>query len=306
MRKSFAHTLVELAATDERIMLLTADLGFGVLDEFAASYPDRFFNVGVAEANMVGLGTGLAEAGFIPFLYSISTFAAMRPYEQLRNGPILHQLPVRLVGIGGGFEYGANGITHMGLEDFGIMRLQPGLTTIAPADARQTRLALCSTYDLPGPIYYRIGKNDDAEVPQLDGRFHMERIEQVLEGEDVLILAAGSIAVEAVGAAQLLRSYGISAAAAIVSTLGPTPLEALRDLLERFSLVSTVESHFISCGLGSMVAEVIAEKGIACRLLRCGVTSMPAGISGSETYMNEAHGLTRAEIARKVRTQLTP
>jgi len=306
MRKVFAQTLLELAQADERVMLLTADLGFGVLDEFAAAYPARFLNVGVAEANMVGVGTGLAEAGFIPFLYSISTFAALRPYEQWRNGPVLHQLPVRLVGIGGGFEYGANGITHMGLEDYGIMRRQPGLTTIAPADARQARAALQETYALPGPIYYRIGKNDDAEIPGLDGRFDRASIETVLEGKEVRILAVGSIAGEAVAAAQLLHASGVDAAAAIVSTLGPTPATALRGLLERFPFVITVESHFVAGGLGSMVAETIAENSIPCRLLRCGVDTMPSGISGSEAYMNRTYGLGRDEIAQKARALLAP
>ena len=305
MRKVFAQTLLELAQADERVMLLTADLGFGVLDEFAAAYPERFLNVGVAEANMVGVGTGLAEAGFIPFLYSISTFASLRPYEQWRNGPVLHQLPVRLVGIGGGFEYGANGITHMGLEDYGIMRLQPGLTTIAPADAGQARTALQETYALPGPIYYRIGKND-AEVPGLDGRFDRASIETVLEGKEVLILAVGSIAGEAVAAAQLLHASGVDAAAAIVSTLGPTPATALRGLLERFPFVLTVESHFVAGGLGSMVAETIAENSIPCRLLRCGIDTMPTGISGSEAYMNRTYGLGRDEIAQKARALLAP
>ncbi len=306
MRKAFAQTLLELAAADERVLLLTADLGFGVLDEFAAAYPQRFFNVGVAEANMVGVGTGLAEAGFIPFLYSISTFAALRPYEQWRNGPLLHQLPVRLVGIGGGFEYGHNGITHMGLEDYGVMRLQPGLTTIAPADARQARTALKETYELPGPIYYRIGKNDDVEIPGLDGGFDRQRIDLVVEGEDLLILTVGSIAAEAVAAAQLLHASGIAAAAAVVSTLGPAPTIALCDLLQRFPLVLTVESHFVTGGLGSMVAETIAENNIVCRLQRCGVTAMPAGTSGSEAYMNQTHGLGRDQIAQKARHLLTP
>ncbi len=122
MRRTIARTLAEIAETDDRIILLTADLGFMVLEEFSDIHPSRFFNVGVAEANMVGLATGLASCGFIPFVYSISTFASMRCYEQIRNGPVLHELPVRIIGVGGGFEYGHAGPTHHGLEDLGIMR----------------------------------------------------------------------------------------------------------------------------------------------------------------------------------------
>src|SRR5215211_9149428 len=148
MRRAFVQTLVELASQDPRVLLLTGDLGYMVVEPFAEAFPDRFFNAGVAEQNMVGLATGLAEAGFIPFVYSIVTFASLRPYEFIRNGPILHQLPVRIVGIGGGFEYGTAGVSHYGLEDIGVMRIQPGLTIIAPADFQQTRTALLNSYAL--------------------------------------------------------------------------------------------------------------------------------------------------------------
>ena len=300
MRQAFAQTMMELAAADPRVMLLTADLGFGVLEKFAAAYPDRFFNVGVAEANMVGLATGLAEAGHIPFIYSIATFATLRPYDQFRNGPIAHQLPVRLVGIGGGFEYGHNGLTHLGLEDLALMRVQPGLKTIVPADPAQAGTALRATYDLPGPIYYRIGKNDALHLPELGGRFRLGRIETVGEEGEVMLLATGAIAVEAAAAASLLRQSGIRAGVAVVATLRPEPNEDLQDLLSRCRLAVTVEAHYRSGGLGSLVAEVIAGQGLRCRLLRCGVQTMPAGLSGSEEYMNEIHGLSRAALVKQV------
>src|SRR6267378_8244792 len=142
MRAAFANTLAELAARDPRILLLTADLGYKALEPFADKFPDRFINVGVAEQNMVGLATGLAEAGFIPFVYSIVTFAVLRPYEFIRNGPVLHRLPVRIVGVGGGVEYGLNGLSHYGLEDIAVMRAQPGVTVIAPSDHQQARTAM--------------------------------------------------------------------------------------------------------------------------------------------------------------------
>ena len=132
MRAAFIETLTELAAGDSRIMLLTGDLGYMALEPFIEKHPDRFFNVGVAEQNMVGVATGLAEAGFIPFVYSITPFAVLRPYEFIRNGPIQHQLPVRIVGVGGGMEYGQNGLSHYGLEDVAVMRAQPAISIIAP------------------------------------------------------------------------------------------------------------------------------------------------------------------------------
>lgn len=299
MRQAFIQTLTELAAADERVVLLTADLGFTVLEPFARAFPDRFYNVGVAEANMVGLATGLAEAGFIPFLYSIATFASMRPYEQFRDGPILHRFPVRLVGIGGGFEYGNSGITHYALEDVAIMRAQPDVHVIVPADSEQTRSAIRETYDLPRPIYYRISKNDKLTVPGLNGRFRLGEVETIGSGHDVLIVSTGAISAEAIRAAALLRDAGIGDTVAIVSTLSGEADPALIDLFGRFNLVVTVESHYIQGGLGSYIAESMAENGIGARLVRCGVRSMPRGESGSEAYMNRQHGLVAEAIQQR-------
>jgi transketolase len=196
MRHAFAKALYDIAESDERIVLMTADLGFMVLEDFAQAYPSRFYNVGVAEANMIGLATGLAASGYIPFVYSIATFASMRGYEQIRNGPILHHLPVRVIGVGGGFEYGHAGFTHHALEDLAIARVQPGLSVVAPADHLQASAAIRLTYDLPGPIYYRIGKREDYVLPGLEGRFRLGRAEVVREGTDILIVTIGSISAE--------------------------------------------------------------------------------------------------------------
>jgi transketolase len=300
MRQAFVETLHEIAASDPRVVLLTADLGFMVLEPFAQSYPDRFFNVGVAEANMVSMATGLAEAGYIPFLYSIATFASMRPYEQFRDGPILHQLPVRLIGIGGGFEYGNSGLTHYALEDIGIMRVQPSAYTIIPADPAQTASAIRQTYDLPNPIYYRIGKNDKLSVRGLDGRFRLGRIEEIGSGSDLLILSAGAITAEVILAVDTLAEANVHCTIGVLSTLRPEPTEDLVNLLKNFSMVVTVEAHYITGGLGSLVAEVIADYGLNCHLARCGVRQMPIGVCGSETYMNDLNGLSHRAIAGTV------
>src|SRR5215210_8318805 len=174
MRAAFAQTLTELAGQDPRVLLLTGDLGYMALEPFAEAHPERFFNAGVAEQNMVGVATGLAEAGFVPFCYSIATFATLRPYEFIRNGPLLHDLPVRIVGVGGGFDYGPNGVTHYALEDVAVMRVQPDLTVMCPADAEQARAAVLATAELRGPVYLRLGKGGDL-VPGLDGRFRLGR-----------------------------------------------------------------------------------------------------------------------------------
>lgn len=300
MRIACTKALSEIARDDPRILLLTADLGFMVLEEFSDAHPKRFFNVGVAEANMIGLATGLAASGYVPFVYSIATFASMRGYEQIRNGPVLHNLPVRIIGVGGGFEYGHAGITHHALEDLAIARVQPGLTVIAPADHVQASRAIRATYDLPGPIYYRIGKREDYTLPGLNGRFTLGRAETVREGSDVLILALGSIAAEAAAAAEKLSRQGIQANLSIVSSLRPAAVEDIHQRLKRFPLAITVEEHYVDGGLGSLVAEIAAERGSCCRVVRCGVKSLSTTVCGGEACLREAHGLSAAGISARV------
>lgn len=300
MRSAFIRKLTELARRDPRIVLLTADLGYTVIEPFAEAFPRRFYNVGVAEQNMVGMATGMAEAGYLPFLYSIATFASLRPFEFVRNGPVLHRLPVRIVGVGGGFEYGSAGPTHFALEDVGVMRTQPGLAIIVPADFAQAAAALEATWSWAGPIYYRLGKNERDRVPGLDGRFEPDRVQIVREGDQVLLLALGPIVIETVAAAERLAQAGVSAAVGVVACASPRPADDLAALLSRFALVATVETHYLDGGLGSMVCEVVAERAIACRVVRCGVSGLPDGISGSESFMNARNGLDAAGIARRV------
>lgn len=304
MRKAFAETLLRLARRDERIVLMTADLGFMVLEPFAESLPDRFFNVGVAEANMIGLATGLAADGFIPFLYSIATFATLRGYEQWRNGPVLHNLPVRLVGIGGGFAYGAGGASHHGLEDIALARLQSEVAVVVPADAAQTAVALETTCFWPRPIYYRIGKDDETLVAGLNGRFRSGRVESLREGGDVLILTLGAIASETVAAAEQLTGHGIEATVGLVSTLQPAPADDVRQLLAKFQLVVTVEEHYLTGGLGSWTAEVMAQAGAGNRLVRIGVPALSSGVSGSERFLRRRYALDAENIAGRIAGEL--
>lgn len=293
MRRAFVSTLVGLAEADPRILLLTGDLGYMALEPFAERFPTRFLNAGVAEQNMVGVASGLAEAGFIPFVYSIVTFATLRPYEFIRNGPVLHQLPVRVVGIGGGYEYGPQGATHHGLEDVGVMRVQPGMTIVAAADHQQLASALRATWDRPGPVYYRLGKDDTTTVPGLDGRFAVGRAERVRDGDDVCLVAMGSIAAEAVAAADALGQRGVRCGVLVVASVQPPPTEDLAAALARVPVALAVEAHYAAGGLGSLVAEVVAERGLGCRVLRCGVRTTPDGVCGSQGFLHRAHGLSR-------------
>ncbi len=302
MRRAFAETLADLAQKDPRILLMTGDLGFMALEPFSEALPGRFFNAGVAEQNMAGMATGLAEAGYIPFIYSIVTFAVLRPFEFLRNGPIAHRLPVRIVSVGGGLEYGHNGISHYGLEDIGVLRTQPGITIICPCDPAQARTAIRETWKLPGPIYYRLGKDDRAVIPGLDGRFSLGHAEILHDGSDILILALGPTANDALGAAALLAESGVSAKVLALSSFecaGHITAE-----MAQFRHVLTVEAHYTTGGLGSWVSELAAENGIPCRVTRCGIRTLPDGTSGSQAFLHDRHGLSASRLAGTALTAL--
>ena len=303
MRTAFATRLTELAEADERIVLLTGDLGFTVLERFAERHPERFFNVGVAEQNMVGLATGLAEAGFVPFCYSIASFASMRPYEFLRNGPALHRLPVRLVGVGGGVDYGHNGVTHFALEDVGLMRLQPEVTTVVPADREQVAGALEAISELDRPVYLRVGRLGDP-VAGLAGAFRLGRAELLREGGDLALVALGPSAHVALEAADLLAAEGLAAAVALVTSFNPSPDDDLRALLAAVPLALALEVHYRTGGLGSLLCELAAESGAGARVLRLGVAEMPRALTGSEAFLAERLGLAAPAIAAAARAAL--
>lgn len=307
MRAAFIRSLGDLAAADDRIVLLTGDLGFRVVEPFVERFPKRFFNLGVAEQNMVGVATGLAEDGFVPFVYSIVNFVALRPYEFIRNGPVAHNLAVRIVGVGGGFEYGSAGPTHHGLEDVAIMRAQPGMAVLVPADHDQAAAAVLATRDIAGPAYIRLGKNDHAVVVGLGGRFRLGRPEVIRQGADVAIVTMGAITTEALAAAKELALSGIEATVILVASVNPCDAQHLRALLAPFNLVVTVEAHSVVGGLGSLVCEVVAEAALPCRVVRCGVRRRSDGthtFGGSESYLNELHGLSSETLAATVTQEL--
>jgi transketolase len=300
VRSAFVETLGALARADRRVMLLTADLGYNALEPFAAEFPDRFLNVGVAEQNMIGLATGLAGGGMIPFCYSIAPFAALRPYEFLRNGPILHRSRVRVVGVGAGFEYGTAGPSHHGIDDAAALRPHPGLMIVTPAEPAQLAAAMRATWDHDGPVYYRIGKDDAVRVPGLGGRFRTGRAEIVRDGGEVALVAMGALASEACAAAELLAGRGVSPTVAVVSTFNPSPVEDLAALAREHALMVSIEAQYVAGGLGSLVAEVIAEGGAGARLVRVGVRNPPQSSSGSQRFYHALHELDRDAIAGRV------
>jgi transketolase len=297
MRSALVETLCEQAATDERIFLLTADLGWSVLEKFAICFPRRFLNVGVAEQNMLGIAAGLALEGYTPFVYSIATFASMRGYEQFRNGAMLHRLPVRVIGIGGGFSYGHAGPTHHALEDLAIMRAQPAVVVLAPADSAQARQAVRVTGDVPGPVYLRIDKADPPNLSALQGRLTLDQPELIRSGADLLYVTTGTITHTVLQAAETLQRQGISAAVAVQAHISFQAGAALRALLSSYRHVVTVEEGTVAGGLGSLVAETIAEHSLACRLSIQGIRTPFIHETGSTDYLRRRHGLDANSLA---------
>jgi transketolase len=298
LRKTFIDTLCTIASSDERVVLLTGDLGFMVMEPFQARFPARFFNVGVAEQNMIGVATGLAEAGFIPYCYSIATFASLRPFEFIRNGPVLHHLPVRIVGMGAGFDYGHGGHSHHAVEDVGALRTLPGLTVMIPADSAQTATALLATRQVPGPVYFSLGKDDRPALPGLHGRFELGRTQVVRKGDDLVIVTMGAIAQEAVSAAETLASRGIEASVVVVSCFNPDPDGDLIQILRNFRLAISVEAQTISGGLAAYVGTLIAREDLRCRLVPRAVCMAPDGTVGSAPDRWRKYGLDSAAIVR--------
>ncbi len=300
MRRAFVETVLDLARRDPRIVLLTGDLGYQVLEPFMGEFPDRFFNVGVAEQNMIGVATGLAEGGLIPFVYSIASFSVLRPFEFVRNGPVLHRLPVRIVGVGGGFDYGVNGASHYGIEDVAVLRTQPGIHIVVPADHMQARRAIAATWEAPGCVYYRLGRDDKMTVPGLNGRFEPGKVEIVREGPDVGLMAMGPVASDVTAAADSLATLGVSATVAVAASIAPPPVDDIAALLARFSVMLTVEAHSPVGGLGSLVSELAAERETSCRIVRCGLTVPLDGVVGSEAFLQARHGLSRETLVARV------
>jgi transketolase len=299
MRKTFIKTLCELANKDERIVLLTGDLGFMVLEPFINQFPDRFFNVGVAEQNLIGVASGLAESGLIPYVYSIAPFAVLRPYEFIRNGPIYHQYQVRIVGVGGGIEYGNDGFSHYGIEDIGVLRIQPGIQVFAPVDYLQAETIFTTTWDLPGPIYYRLSKDGRETIPNLNGEFKINEANVIGDGKDILFCSMGPITLEVLKAIDELKNRGVNCTLAIVSSVNSSPISTLEKILPDFKNVITVEAHYVTGGLGSLICDYVASNNFQCRVKKCGIEVVPNGQIGSQQFLFEKYGISKEALIEK-------
>ena len=292
MRGAFIRALAKAACEDPRVVLLTGDLGFAVLDEFRAKYPRQFYNVGVAEQNLAGVAAGLALSGHIVFTYSIGNFPTLRCLEQVRNDICYHRANVKIVTVGGGLAYGALGVSHFATEDLAILRALPEMTVVAPGDPVEVEQLVPQIVEHAGPVYLRLGRAGEQPVHDPATEIELGRPARARSGSDVLLLTAGGMLPVALEAARLLEPDGVQSEVVSIHTVKPLDREAICTLAAGFPIVITCEEHSALGGLGGAVAEVLLEAGIAPRAFRRFALppGFPSGI-GSQEYLRTVNGL---------------
>ena len=300
MRTAFIETLTRIAEDNKRIMLLIGDLGFGVVTEFAERFPDQFLNVGVAEQNMTGVATGLAMSGKIVFTYSIANFPILRCLEQIRNDVCYHQANVTAVSVGGGFCYGALGMTHHGTEDLAIMRSLPYMKVIAPADPVETKAATEYLSQGVGPAFLRLGRAGEPIVHERPIEWELGKALTVRNGNDLTIIATGGMVKTTVNVADHLHENGIAARVLSMHTIKPLDTFVIEKAARETGLIVTVEEHSILGGLGGAVAEILCELDIPVRFRRIGLPSEFTKHVGSQEYLRDIYGLSEPKLYQTI------
>jgi transketolase len=305
MRAAFITTLMQLAENDERIVFLTGDLGFSVLESFSTKFPNRFYNFGVSEQNMTGAAAGLALCGKKAISYSITPFVTMRPFEQVRIDIAFQKANVIIVGVGSGFSYGSLGPTHHATEDIALMRALPNMVVLCPGDPVEAALATRAAVAHDGPVYLRLGKGKEPIVHKtppealvIGGSFLMR------DGSDVTIISTGDGLANAAAAAEQLAKEGISARHISMPCVKPLDRRAVLKAADETRILITVEEHQVNGGLGSAVAETLAEAGVGVPLLRIGVPDRFMDHAGSQQYLRRSNGLDAQSIIDRIRKAL--
>ncbi|MFA6412286.1 MAG: transketolase C-terminal domain-containing protein [Syntrophales bacterium] len=302
MRNAFANEITSLAAIDERIVVLSGDIGNRLFDDFKNVAPARFYNCGVAEANMTGVAAGMAMMGLRPITYTITPFATTRCLEQIRNDVCYHNLPVIITGTGSGLSYAELGPTHHSCEDIAILRALPNISVICPCDPIEVRCALRAAMQHDGPIYLRLGKKGEPALHKTTPDFKIGRAINMREGNDICLLSTGSTMELSLGIADALASYGISSRVESVHTVKPLDGILLEELGRGYRLVVTIEEHSLIGGLGSAVAEWFSDRDSRdVRLLRYGTADCFLETVGSQEYARTFYGLERSRIADEVK-----
>lgn len=306
MRDTFVKTLLEIAKNDKDVILITGDLGFGVLRPFWEALPDQFVNAGIAEQNMTGIAAGLALEGKIVFTYSIGNFPTLRCLEQIRNDCAYHHANVKVVCVGGGFVYGSLGMSHHATEDLSIMRALPDVTVMAPGDLVEAECATKAIYRQKGTCYLRLGRGGEKRIHDKIDNFSIGKSIKIKDGEKVALFSTGAIFDEVIEASCLLNEQKIYPAIYTFPSVKPIDRETIGICAGKFDLIVTVEEHNIIGGFGSAVSEVLAElSGQRGRILKIGLNDKYSSIVGSQKYLRDVYGMSAEKIAQAVNMQLT-
>jgi transketolase len=301
MRQAFYNHIEEMAIKDKDVYILTANLGFKFLDNIRKNCPDQFFDIGVAEANMIGIASGLALSGKNVYCYSIIPFLTMRAYEQIRIDIAYHNLNVKLVGMGAGFTYGFEGFTHFGIEDMALMRAMPNMHVVVPDTIDNAIQVAQLSYSYPYPLYIRLGRAGVNNHGNRVYNFEIGKGIVLREGEDIAIFAIGNMIKPAWKAIDILKERGISATLINIHTIKPLDVELIQQCASAHKAVFAVEEHSIIGGLGSAVSEVLAENSYGGIFKRIGIPeTLDSKIIGTADYLWQSYGLTGDKIAEKI------
>ncbi len=300
MRTAYLETLYELADKDKRVYALISDNGAIVYDQYRRDLPLQYLNLGISEANMLGMAAGMASCGKIPFAYTIGAFLAYRAYEFIRNDICLQKQNVKIVGTGAGEVYSALGPTHHSTEDLGGLRSLPGLTILCPASPLEVKKATVAAYKHIGPMYLRLGTNKETEIYSRDYEFEIGKGIVLREGNDITLIGTGSILKDILDVAELLSKDGIRASVINMHTLKPIDEGIILQAIEETGKIVTIEDHNIIGGLGSAVAEVIAESGKGVSFKRLGLKDFSKGY-GIYKQVKETNGIGIEQIGNETR-----
>lgn len=301
MRDAFIRKLCDLAGRDPSVLLITGDLGFGVLNEYRERFPDQFINAGVAEQNMTALACGLALDGFRPYTYSIGNFPTLRCLEHIRNDICYHNANVTIVAVGGGFSYGQLGMSHFATEDLAIMRALPNMTVVAPTDPWEAAQFTELLYNRAGPAYLRL---DKAQSGQPEVQIDDLSIRRLRAGDDLVILGTGGLLGEAMQAAEILASEGIEAAVYAIPVVKPLDIAGLVEAVRPGRPVVTLEEHNTG-GLSSVVAETcLRERLFPEPFVPIGLDDLYPTVVGDQDFLRSEFGLTAPKIAERCRAGL--
>lgn len=298
--------LADIADSDERIVVLTADMGHSNRTiEFGERHPDRFFNVGIAEHNMVSVAAGLAATGFVPYVAAFASFLALLCCEQIRTDLAYTNLPVRLLGHHAGISLGYYGTSHHATEDIAIMNSMANMKIVCPADAYSLELALLQTVNVEGPIYFRLGRGRDPDIYQKSNEWKFGEISVLRNGHDALIISNGSMVSIALQAASTLEGEGIDLTVADLHTVRPLDKKGLLSLLGRSSVIFVAEEHNTLGGVATVVADTIVESDIQnVHLYRLGFPPDEYAIVGPPYHLYKHYKLDAGGLAERIRITL--